>query len=144
MSSVQDALKAREERKKKEQEESIARIKARQEKVDSAVEAYKNRKKESAQSAVTDLTKRINEEIEAIKTVSTPSWGEDSHRSALDSTRQSRINISNLTKEVESYKNYLDENTYLSLTDTLSKLRDGYSSHLEIAEGRSQFESEDA
>lgn len=144
MSSVQDALKAREERKKKEQEESIARIQAKQDKINSAVEAYKSRKKESAQSAVSDLTKRINAEIEAIKTVSTPSWGEDSHKSSLDSTRQSRINISNLTKEVESYKNYLDENTYKTLADTLSQLNDGYTSRLGIAEVRSMFESEDA
>ena len=143
MSSVQEALKAREERKKKEQEESMARIQAKKDKIDSAVEAYKSRKKESAQSAISDLRQRLNSEIETIKKVSPPSWGSDSLRSTLDSTRESRIRVSNLRKELESYKNYIDEDTYNTFSTALDTMNDFYNSYVSAADVRSKFESED-
>ena len=136
MSSVQEALKAREERKKKEQQD-------KQSKVDTALEAYKSRKKSSSQSAVSDLTQRINSEIEAIKKVSTPSYGSDSLKNTLDSTRESRIGVSNLLKELESYKNYIDEDTYNTFSSTLNTMRETYDSYLTVADIRSKFESED-
>ena len=143
MSKVQDALKAREERKKKEQEETMSRLQAKNDKVNSALDAYKSRKKSSAQSASSDLVKRINSEIEIAKSVSNPSWGKDSARNTLDSTRESRVRVTDLTREVESYKNYFDEDTYNSLISTLKQLNDAYDSHLKVSEVRSQFASED-
>ena len=139
MSSVQEALKAREERKKKEQEN----IKAKTDKINSAVNSYKERKKESAKTSASDLAKRINAEIEAIKKVSTPAYGSDSLKNTLNQTRENRINVSNLIREVESYKGYFDEETYKSFSSTLNTMRDTYDSYLSAADIRSKFESED-
>ena len=139
MSSVQEALKAREERKKKEQEN----IKAKTDKINSAVNSYKERKKESAKTSASDLAKRINAEIEAIKKVSTPAYGSDSLKNTLNLTRENRVNVSNLIKEVESYKNYIDADTYNNFYSTLNTMRETYDSYLSVADMRSNFESED-
>ena len=136
---VQAALKAR-ERKKKEQQDSFQ---AKQDKVNAAVDAYKSKKKSNLQSAVSDLTQRINVEIEAIKKVSTPTYGSDSLKNTLNSTRESRINVSNLQKELESYKNYIDDNTYNSIFSTLNTMRETYDSYISVADIRSKFESEE-
>ena len=143
MSKVQDALKAREERKKKEQAATTESLQSKNDKVNSALDAYKSRKKSGAQSAGSDLVKRITSEIETAKKVSSPSWGKDSMKSTLDSTRESRVRVSDLTREVESYKNYFDEDTYNSLMSTLKQLNDVYDSHLKASEVRSQFANED-
>ena len=137
---VQAALKAREERKKKEEQE---RYEAKQAKVNSAIDAYKSRKQSSAQSDISNLTQRINSEIETIKKVSKPSWGSDSLKNALNSTRESRINVSNLTKELESYKNYIDEDTYNTFSSTLNTMRDTYDSYVSVADSFSKYESEE-
>ena len=144
MGSVEEALRAREERKKKEEQEAIESYQAKKAKVDSAVEAYKNRKKNSAQGAVSDLATRINSEIDIAKKGYSPSWGTGSLKNTLDSTRESSINIDNLTREVESYKNYFDEDTYNALNTSLQQLREAYDSTLGLAELREQFDSEDA
>ena len=137
MSTVQEALKAREKRKK-------AQTEAQTNKINSALESYKKRKKSNSQSAATDLAKRINAEIETIKTVSSPSWGKGTLGSTLESTRESRLNLEKLQREVESYKSYLDAETYNSLSSTVSKLREGYNSHLQSAEIMDMFDSEDS
>ena len=138
MGNVQNALNAYKERKKKEKEEG------RRENVSSALSAYKERQKSSAQSSVSDIAKRINSEIEAIKTVSTPSWGKDSLKSTLDTTRENRINVSNLRKELESYKNHIDNDTYNTLISAVDQISKGYDSYLSMAEIREQFDSEDS
>ena len=143
MSKYEEALKAREERKKKEKEEKEETFQAKKDKIDAAYETYKQRQSQNAKGAVTDLAQRINAEINAVKKVSTPSWGKDSLRSTLDSTRENRVNVSKLIKEVESYKNYLDENTYNTFISSLSQVSDVYTSYLKSAEGRSQYESEE-
>ena len=127
---VQDALKAREERKKIN-------------KTDSAIEAYKKRKQLNVQSATTDIAKRINAEIETIKTVSTPSWGADSLRNTLDATRESRLKVEKLQQEIESYKSYLDDETYNNFSSTLGAIKKAYDSRIESANIRSQWETED-
>ena len=143
MGSVEEALRAREERKKKEEQEAKESYQAKKAKVDSAVEAYKNRKKNSAQGAVSDLSTRINAEIDIAKKGYSPSWGTGSLKNTLDYTRESRVNIGNLTREVESYKNYFDEDTYNDLSSRLQQLREAYDSTLGFAELREQFDSED-
>ena len=137
MGNVQNALNAYKERKKKEKEEG------RRENVSSALSAYKERQKSSAQSSVSDIAERINSEIEATRKVSTPSWGTDSLKNTLDSTRESRINVSNLRKELDSYKSFIDEDTYNTLSSTLNTLMDTYDSYVSVADIRSKFESED-
>ncbi len=107
MSSVQEALKAREERKKKEQEKNS--FEASKNRIDSAVETYKKRKQSNSQSAVSDIASRIKSEVEAIQKVEMPSWGEGTFRSTMDSTRESTVNIGNLQRELEAYKSYIDE-----------------------------------
>ena len=144
MSSVQEALKAREERKKREQEENKAKYEAKRNKVNSALDNYKKRKQSSSQSATSDIAKRINTEIEAIKKVSELSWGSGSLGSALESTRESRLNIENLQRELESYKSYIDEDTYTNLSSVISKLSESYDSYLSVAEIRDKFDSEDS
>ena len=140
MSTVQEALKAREERKKKAQQESEAKMN----KVSSALESYKKRKQSNSQSAASDIAKRLNEEIETIKTVSTPSWGKGTLGSTLESTRESRVRLEKLANEIESYKSYLDAETYNSLSSTASKLRETYDSYLTSAEVMEKFDSEDS
>ena len=136
MSSVQEAL----ERRKKRNEAAVQK----KSKVDTAVEAYKKRKQASSQSAVSDITNRINSEIEAIKSVSSPSWGSGTLSKTLESTRESRLNIEKLQREVESYKGYFDEETYNSLSSTVTGLKDSYNSFLTNAEVMDQFDSEDS
>ena len=137
MSSVQEALE-----KRKKKQNSV--YQERKNRVDSAVDAYKKRKQLNSQKAVTDITNRINSEIEAIKGVETPSWGAGSLGKTLESTRNSRLNVEKLQREVESYKNYLDENTYKTLSSTVTGLRDSYNSFLDNAEVMEQFDSYDA
>ena len=142
MGSVQDALKAREERRKREQLESEKQDNSKSDKINTALEAYKARKKSNADSAVKDIYSRINSEIESANNVSDPSWGKGSLRNSLDSTRESRVNLSKLDRELESYKGYVDEDTYNSLSTAVKQLREGYGSHLGSAEVREQFNSE--
>ena len=140
MSSVEEALKAREERKKKNEEG----IKAKIGKIDSAVEAYKNRKKSAVKNASTDIAKRINAVIEEAKNTSTPSWGADSFKNTMDSTRENRVKVSDLKREVESYKDYLDDDAYNAFIDALNVLDKGYSNIVEASEVYSMFESQAA
>lgn len=139
MSSVEEALKAREKRKK-EQEEGIQ---AKMGKIDSAFEAYKNRIESTVQSSSVEIAKRINAEIDAIKKTSTPSFGSESFKNTMESTRANRVNVSNLKREVESYKGYLDEDTYKSFIDTLNSMDESYSSIIESSKAYSQFESKE-
>ena len=140
---VQDALRAREGRKKKEQEESSKRIQAKISKTDSAIEAYKKRKQSNVQNAYADISQRINAEIETIKSTSTPSWGADSLKNTLDATRESRVKVEKLQRELDSYKSYLNPEAYNSLSSTLNAISKAYSSRIGNAEIRSQFENED-
>ena len=136
---IQAALEAR--KKRKEQEEQKTQSKG--DKVSSALEAYKSRKRSSAQSTSTDIAQRINAEIEALQKVSTPSWGADSLNGTLNTTRENRVNIGNLQKELEANKSYMDHETYKSLSSTLSKMKETYDSYLQVADIRSRFESEE-
>ena len=138
MSTVEEALKVREERKKRELQESKINT------VDSALEVYKKRKQSNAQSSLPDLVSRINKEIEAAKNVSSPSWGKGSLGTFLESTRESRVNTSKLQREVESYKSYLDEKTYNSLYSAISELNKGYDSYVKNAEVMEHFDSQDS
>ena len=135
MSRYQDALKEYEERMKKEEEEKKqSAFDAKREKINAAVREYENRQKSNAQNAMSSLAERINAELETAKTASTPSWGADSLRNALDATRDSRVNIGKLQRELESYKGYIGETEYKGLSDALKSLQDGYSNHLGNAE----------
>ena len=128
---VQDALKAREERKKIN-------------KTDSAIESYKKRKQLKVQSATTDIVKRINAEIDTLKAGSTPYWGADAFKNTMDATRESRLKIKELQQEIESYKNYFDEETYNNFSSTIDEINKSYDSYIEGSKTRSQWESEDA
>ena len=139
-SKVDAALKAREEKRKKELEESE---KKREAKISAALAARDARIKGNLQSTLTDLNDRIKAEAEALKKVSTPSWGSDSYKSTVESTRESRINVEKLQREVEALRKYLgDEDTdrVLSSIDGMSK---AYTSYLEAAEVYSNFDSEE-
>ena len=133
MSTVQEALKAREERKKKE-------VETKNSKVDSALDAYKSRKQSSAKSAISDIEQRLRTEYETLKNLSAPSWGEGSLKDTLDATRESRINISKLQRELESYRNYFDdEEKYNSTLSVLEQMNQSYDSYLGSAEIRDQL-----
>ena len=62
----------------------------------------------------------------------------------MDSTRESRVKVEKLQRELESYKSYLDEETYNNFSSTLGKIKTNYDSHLSGAETRSRFDSEEA
>ena len=140
MSTVAEALKAREERKKKEFDE---KVKASNDKVSSALESRKSRMQNNAQNAVSDLAKRVNEEIEISKGISTPSWSKDAYNNAWNSTKDSVNNISQLIREVESYKSYINEDAYNTLSSTLSTLKDNYDSYLNFSKTITNFDSEE-
>ena len=126
MATVQEALAAR--KKKKD--------------VSTALEAYRSRKQSNANSAMSDIATKINNEVQAMKKTPTLSWGSGSLGSALNSTRESRVKVEQLRKEVESYKSYFDEETYNSLSTAVKQLQDGYDSYLGSAEIRENFETE--
>ena len=120
------------------------KYKAKKDKVSSALDAYEKRKEQNLESDLTDLTEKINKEIEAAKAVSTPSWGTDSLKTALDSTRDSRNNVNDLIRKVESYRSYLGDDKTNETLKLLNQLKSGYDTHIQVAEGRSQFEDENA
>ena len=141
MSKVDDALKAREERKKKELEEAN---KKQGDKVSSALAARDKRIKSNLQSTLTDLDKRIREEAEILKGVSTPSWGSEAYKSAVESTRQSRLNVESLQREVEALRKYIGDEDTDKVLYTISEMNKAYDTYLDMAEFYSSFETEDA
>ena len=108
----------------------------------SAFEAYKKRKQSESKGAVSTLAKKINDEIEKAKTISSPSWGKGTLRTSLDTVRDSTLNVNNLIQEVESYKSYFDEKTYNSLLSPLQQLKSGYDSHISSANVMDNFSSQ--
>lgn len=125
-------------KKKREEEE-----KAQKDKINAALAAYEERQKSKAPSAVSDITKRIQAESEAMQKVSTPSWGEGSLRNTLDETRESRVRLADLQKELESYNSFLDKDVYDKAIGYVTQMRSGYDSVIEQAKGRSEYDSED-
>ena len=136
MATVQEALEARNKRLKEETE-------AKQNKVSSALDAYKISQQIEAQNDLKNIYDSINLEIEKAQNLSAPSWGKGSLLGAAKSTLESRANISNLTKRLESYKSYLDEKTYTTFSNTLKSLSDGYNSYLGNAKQREEYASEE-
>jgi hypothetical protein len=137
---VDAALKAREERRKKELEELK---KKQEEKISSALAARDNRIKSGLQSTLTDLDKRIKAEAEALKSLSAPSWGSESYKSTLESTRQSRINIGKLNSEVEALRKYIGDEDTDKVLSSIGEMSSFYDSYLGVAETYSKFKSED-
>ena len=137
MATVQEALEARKRKKEEEYQK-------KKDKVSSALEAYKNRKKSNSQSAISDIATRIQKEAETFKSVSTPDFGTGTLGNFLGSTRESRVNVENLRRDLDSYKSYIDEETYNTLSTAVSQLNDGYNSYLSIAEQRELFDSEES
>ena len=125
-------------KKKREEEE-----KAQRDKINAALAAYEERQKSKAPSAISDIAKRIQAESEAMQKVSTPSWGEDSLRNTLDETRESRVRLADLQKELESYNSFLDKDVYDTAIGYVTQMRSGYDSVIEQAKGRSEYKSED-
>ena len=143
-SKIDNALKAYEERKKKEEESNLQAKEVKKSKIDSALKAYETRMQNNANDAAKDIANRITTEIEALKKISTPSWGEDSLKNTLAATSESRTNIDNLLRELEAYKSYIDEDTYNTLSSPLPSMQDAYKEYISVAEARSKFDSEEA
>ena len=136
MATVQEALEARKKRKEE--------YEAQKYDVSTAFETYKRRKQSSSKSAISDIATRINDEVKAIKYAPSLSWGVGSYEKASKSTSERRSNVKNLTREIESYKAYWDEETYNSLSSAVKQLQDGYDSYLGSAKIRENFDSEDS
>ena len=136
MATVQEALEARKKRKEE--------YEAQKYDVSTAFETYKRRKQSSSESAISDIATRINDEVKAIKYAPSLSWGVGSYEKASKSTSERRSNVKNLTREIESYKLYWDEETYNSLATAVKQLQDGYDSYLGSAKIRENFDSEDS
>ena len=138
--SVQSALEARKARKNGSAQ---SEYQARQNKISAALETRDNRMKSNVESTKAELNTEITKEIEAIKTLSIPNWGEDSVGSTLNSTRQNTINVGNLIRKVEANRKYLGDKEADNYLSILKQLDEGYKSHLSISQIRSTFKSED-
>lgn len=135
--NVQDALKAREERSK------AASSTATASKTGAALDLYKKRRQSESQSAIADIAKRLQAEVDYANKLSEPSFGNGSLAISLESTRENRLNVVNLGKEIEAYKSYWDEETYNTLSSSIKKLSEGYDTYLQSAEIREQFKTQD-
>ena len=134
---VQDALEAREARKKKE-------LQDKKDKVSLALESRKTRMSSNAQSALQDIYSKLNTEIDTANKLVGTTWGVGAQGDALESTRESRVNIKNLQRELEAYKSYVDEDEYKSLSTVINQLNQSYDSYLSDSEIREMFDSEDS
>ena len=147
MSTVQKALEERKSRKKKKEESTENKKKNTQEKVDvaSALKARESRIKRNLQSTTNDIVTRVNAEIEAFKKLSDPTWGggDDAFKSSLESTRQNRLNVSSLIRDVEAQRKYLGDENADAMLESLKTMKSGYDSHLSATETRSKYKSED-
>ena len=142
---VKKALEARKSRKKKDEESFKEKSKKSQDKVSSALKARESRKKNNLQSTFSDLESNIITEIEALKKLSTPSWGggNEEYKNSLEATRQNRINVDNLIRKVEANRKYLGDEKADYLLSNLNNMKASYESHVSAAEVRSQYKSED-
>ena len=142
---IQAALDARKSRKKTEEESFKEKAKKSQEKIDSALQARESRIKNNLQSTFSDLESSINAEIEAFKKLSNPSWGggNEALKTSLESTRQNRINVDNLIRKVEAHRKYLGDEKADTILSSLNDMKSGYSTHVNVAEVRSQYKSEE-
>lgn len=158
MGSVQEALKAREERnKKREQEERTARLQAKKARIDSAVDAYKGRRYQSVDTDGVDQ-KYIDSFISDANTFISSAekdyggmgWSNaaslyESKNSAWDDLR---ARAEAINAWLYKNKDSVGEKEYTSFTKAISDFRKSGSSIIDAFKGAvsfySQFNSEDS
>ena len=142
---IQNALELRKKRKEKENK-SFKEKKAKSDaKISAALEAREKRVQSNLQSTFSSLQNDINTEIDKFKSTvsSKPSFGADSLKNTLESTRESRVNLEKLKRNVEAHRKYFDGDNADKLIEQLDQMAKGYNSYLEGSKVYADFESEE-
>ena len=145
LDKIQNALELRKKRKEKENK-SFKEKKAKSDaKISAALEAREKRVQSNLQSTFSSLQNDINTEIDKFKSTvsSKPSFGADSLKNTLESTRESRVNLEKLKRNVEAHRKYFDGDNADKLIEQLDQMAKGYNSYLEGSKVYADFESEE-
>jgi hypothetical protein len=151
MSNVQNALKAYEERRKKEEEAkkqnkgNPVSVKTSKN-VSAALSKYESRKKQEAQDTFANLSSILDKEYGSLEKASKSlGWGEESFKSAVESTRESRSTLSKLSADLYRYKGkgYYDDEDIDKAIEMVTSYKTAYNDILESAKGRSKYKSEE-
>ena len=134
---VQSALDAREARRKKE-------LQDKKSKVTDALEARKQRNAQNKDEYLSAFYDKLTSEVEAAKGISTPSFGSDSFKTAVETTRDRRLAVDELRRDADAYRIYIGDEAADELLSHLETLAGSYDSYLKTAEFYSQFKDEDA
>ena len=133
---VQSALDAREARRKKELQDKNS-------KVTNALEARKQRNAQNKDEYLSAFYDKLTSELEATKEISDLSFGYDSFKTAVETTRDRRLAVDQLRKDADAYRTYLGDEVADELLSGIESLAGSYDSYLKSAEFYSQFKDED-
>ena len=142
------AMKALEERKKRQEEEEEQQNISKsyensKSKVDAALSARKQRISSDIGYITNDISSRYKSVVDSYNSsVSTPLWGK-SASDIYDSQRENMLAVNNLMRDVEAYRNYLDNETVDSMLKSLSQIKTGQQNIYTNAEVFSQYQSEE-
>ena len=112
----------------------------------SALELYEKKRNYTAEDKVKSIQERLEQEISNYNSyIASPishGYGESAAKDTLEAQRKSRINIGNLRRELDAYRDFVGDgyNDAISSLDSLSK---GYDSALDYAQSFSQWKTED-
>jgi N12 class adenine-specific DNA methylase len=134
---IQEALEARKKRKETENNSLASKKKSSDSRIEAALAERSKRVQSSLPSVMSDIKNRLTMEIDSYNSTK-PSYG--TYDSTYENQRESRINISNLRRKVNTYRNYMGDGMANSILATLDQIASGYDSLL----ARSRYESEDA
>ena len=112
----------------------------------SALELYEKKRNYTAEEKIKSIQERLEQEINNYNSyIDSPishGYGDSAAKDTLEAQRQSRINISDLRKELESYRDFLGDG-YDEAISSLDSLSKGYDSVLDYAQSFSQWKTED-
>lgn len=116
--------------------------------VSSALDLYEKRRQYNAETELKRLSQNLIKEQEVynsyIKNNLTHGYGSEAAKDALDKQRQSRVNISKIKRDIEAYKDILDEKKFNSLISEADSVEKGYQRAVDWANQFSQWEDEEA
>jgi len=116
--------------------------------VSSALDLYEKRRRYNAETELKRLSQNLIKEQEVynsyIKNNLTHGYGSEAAKDALDKQRQSRVNISKIKRDIEAYKDILDEKKFNSLISEADSVEKGYQQVVDWANQFSQWEDEEA
>lgn len=116
--------------------------------VSAALDLYEKRRRYNAETELERLSQNLVKEQEAynsyIKSNLTHGYGSEAAKDTLDKQRQSRVNISKIKRDIEAYKDILDEKKFNSLISEADSVEKGYQQVVDWANYFSQWEDENS